>query len=172
MSLILCADHLQAMRSHAEQAYPNECCGLMLGRLGQQPMKHVVAVRAVENAWDENTPHELQTRDLDDGLSCSKSHRYWVNPQEMLTVMREARNCGLEIIGIYHSHPDQAAVPSECDRRLAWQHYSYVIISVQQGTAQDLQSWHLNEAHQFQPEAIEFATLPTKSATCSTLPFP
>lgn len=120
-------------------------------------MKQVIEVRSVENAWDETAALDLQARDLDDELPRSKSHRYWVNPQEMLIVMREARSCGLEIIGIYHSHPDQAAVPSECDRRLAWQHYSYAIISVQQGTAQDLQSWCLNETHQFQPEAIELA---------------
>uniref|UniRef100_A0A832M3C3 M67 family peptidase n=1 Tax=Oscillatoriales cyanobacterium SpSt-402 TaxID=2282168 RepID=A0A832M3C3_9CYAN len=171
MSLILRVDHLKAMRSHAEQAYPNECCGLMLGTFAQPSLKHLIEVRAVENAWDEHVARDVEACDADDDLPLSKSHRYWVNPQEMLTVMREARSRNLDIIGIYHSHPDHPAVPSECDRRLAWQQYSYIIISVQQGMAQDLQNWHLNEAHQFQPEAIELAVSPpTSIITMSAFP--
>ncbi|EKQ69063.1 putative metal-dependent protease of the PAD1/JAB1 superfamily [Leptolyngbyaceae cyanobacterium JSC-12] len=170
MSLTLRADHLQVMRSHAEQAYPNECCGFILGILGQHTVKQVVEIRAVENAWDKAAALDLQTCGLDDELPQSKTHRYWVDPQETLAVMREARSRNLDIIGIYHSHPDHPAVPSECDRQLAWRQYSYVIISVQQGAAQELSSWQLSEVHQFQPEAIKLA--PSLNQVMSTLPIP
>jgi proteasome lid subunit RPN8/RPN11 len=73
----------------------------------------------------------------------------------MLQVQRSARERELEIIGIYHSHPDHPAVPSECDRRLAWPVYSYVILSVQSGQVMACQSWRLDDQHQFQPEAIK-----------------
>jgi proteasome lid subunit RPN8/RPN11 len=77
----------------------------------------------------------------------------------MLMAMREARNCSLEIIGIYHSHPDHPAVPSECDRQLAWPQYSYIIVSVAQGYAAESKSWILDDTHQFQPEPIVIAAI-------------
>lgn len=149
VQLILNADHVEAMRSHAEQAYPHECCGVLLGTVASQNYKKLVAVRAVENTWSEDIAQELQ----DDG-SLTKTRRYSIAPQVMLEAMRDARKQGLDLIGIYHSHPDHPAVPSECDRRLAWPQYSYVILSVLQGIAQDIQSWQLNQADQFQSEAI------------------
>ncbi|MDX2239603.1 MAG: M67 family metallopeptidase [Leptolyngbyaceae cyanobacterium bins.302] len=148
MSLTLNADHLQAMRSHAEAAYPNECCGLMLGRMHEDD-KDVVEVQAMDNGWNSNAAQALG-----DTAALGRAKRYWINPQDLLTVMRTARNRGLDVIGVYHSHPDHAALPSECDRRLAWQQYSYIILSVQSGTVQDVQNWQLDEHHQFQPEAI------------------
>jgi proteasome lid subunit RPN8/RPN11 len=69
-----------------------------------------------------------------------------------LRVQKQARDRELDIIGIYHSHPDHPAIPSEFDRAIAWHHYSYIIISVQQGIASDLRSWTLDPHHQFQPE--------------------
>lgn len=136
------------MRLHAEQAYPNECCGLMLGNI-EQDGNVLVEVQSMKNSWNDQIAEELE------GSSWgSKLDRYWIDPAEMLVVMKAARKRNLDMIGVYHSHPNHEAVPSECDRQLAWQQYSYVIISVQQGTAQDLYSWRLDENHQFQPENV------------------
>lgn len=149
------------MRSHAEQAYPHECCGIMLGTVESPNHKKLVAVWAVENTWSEDIAQELQ-----DDLPCSTTHRYAIAPETMLKAMREAKRQSLEVIGIYHSHPDHPALPSECDRRLAWPQYSYVILSVIQGIAQDVQSWQLNSSEQFQAEAIEIQpTTPPQHST-------
>jgi len=161
VSLILTADHLQTLRSHAEQTYPQECCGLLLGKGESQEHKKLVAVWAVENTWSEDMVYELQ-----DDHPLTKTRRYSIAPQVMLEAMRNARSQELEVIGIYHSHPDNPAIPSECDRRLAWQHYSYVILSVMQGIAQDIQSWQLNQTEQFEPEAI--VVQPTSTPQHST----
>jgi proteasome lid subunit RPN8/RPN11 len=72
----------------------------------------------------------------------------------MFEVQKEVRSRNLDIIGIFHSHPDNPARPSEFDRAIAWQSYSYIIVSVQQGKACDLKSWILDDDHQFQPEEI------------------
>lgn len=72
----------------------------------------------------------------------------------MLKVQKEARDRQLDIIGIYHSHPDHPAIPSEFDRLCGWQAYSYIIVSVLQGKARDVLSWSLDDNHQFQPEEI------------------
>ncbi|HIK44598.1 MAG TPA: M67 family metallopeptidase [Leptolyngbyaceae cyanobacterium M65_K2018_010] len=137
--------------------YPQEGCGLILGQrvfLGAAPRadddRRVEAVIPVENSWN---PAVLEDLDLEGAHSLRD--RYWIDPVTMLKVQRSARSQGLEIIGIYHSHPDHPAVPSECDRRLAWPVYSYLIASVTQGQITDLQSWRLNEAEQFQPEPVK-----------------
>lgn len=160
VSLTLTADHLHQLRSHAEQAYPQECCGLLLGTVAAQNYKKLVAVWAVENTWSEDIAQALQ-----DDVSLTTTRRYSIAPEVMLSVMRNASSQGLEVIGIYHSHPDNLAVPSECDRRLAWQHYSYVILSVRRGITEDMQSWQLNPLDQFQPEAIVIQPNATPAAT-------
>lgn len=146
MALRLSPNHLQAIQSHADRTYPNECCGLLLGQV-EAGETVVVTVRSVENSWS------LEGAELAD-RSLSQARRYWIAPAAMLAAMREARDRHLAVIGIYHSHPDNPAVPSECDRAAAWPQYSYVIVSVQQGQSQDCQSWVLDDRHQFQPEPI------------------
>lgn len=152
MSLTLHAHHLQAIQVHAERTYPEECCGLLLGTIA--PGERVVHdVYAVLNAWDTDTAKELNDN------ATTKARRYWIAPEAMLAGMRDARRRNLEIIGIYHSHPDHPAVPSECDCALAWSQYSYLIVSVEQGSAKDCRSWTLNEQHLFESEAIAIAEL-------------
>ncbi len=138
MILQLNQEHLQTIQTHAEITYPLECCGVILG-CGK------MAVEAIptENAFP---------------VESEKKRRYAIAPEIMLKTQREARDKSLNIIGIYHSHPDYPAIPSECDRELAWQEYSYIIISVVKGKASDIQSWTLDENHQFQPEEIKLLT--------------
>lgn len=71
--------------------------------------------------------------------------RYEMDPLDMLRVQREFEKGPWDIIGIYHSHPDHPSRPSQTDTDRAWPGYSYVIISVRQGTAASAQSWVLNE---------------------------
>lgn len=111
-------------------------------------MKTLVEIRSLDNAWTPDVAAELATQTL------TKSRRYWIAPAAMLAAMRHARNRSLEIIGIYHSHPDHPAVPSEYDRQLAWQQYSYLIVSVEQGHAQLCQSWVLDDDDRFQSESL------------------
>jgi proteasome lid subunit RPN8/RPN11 len=146
--LKLNADHLQAMQSHAKQVYPEECCGLLLG-FTEPEGNRLVEVRAAQNAWDKQIASEMAANP-----SITKVRRYWISPEEMLAAMRDARDRGMDIIGIYHSHPDHPALPSECDRQLAWPQYSYVILSIRQGEVGEIYSWQLDDHHQFQPEEL------------------
>ncbi|MBW4504077.1 MAG: M67 family metallopeptidase [Scytonema hyalinum WJT4-NPBG1] len=151
MVLQLLPKHLQTIYTHAETTYPEECCGIILGNLTSEG-KTVVEVMPTENAWNAETAAELPG---DDTLDYSKRQRYAIAPQVMLHTQKEARDRKLNIIGIYHSHTDHPAIPSEYDRQLAWQEYSYIIVSVQNGKASDIKSWTLDDTHQFQQEAIE-----------------
>lgn len=151
-------EHLQLIGDRAERAYPQECCGLLLGRT-QPDRKILVEVWESENVWDEDSgkSFQLDTDELNSdeiGVFTSE-RRYTIAPEAMLAAQRYARDAQLEIIGIYHSHPDCPAVPSECDRRWAWQYYSYAIASVVAGKMVDFQSWQLDDDRQFQPEKIK-----------------
>lgn len=147
MTFQLRSDQLQTIQAHAERTYPDECCGLLLGQR-EADSKILIEIRSLENAWTPDVAAELATPTL------TKSRRYWIAPEAMLAAMRDARTRDLNIIGIYHSHPDHPAVPSECDRQLAWQQYSYLIVSVEQGHAKRCQSWVLDDDDRFQSELL------------------
>ena len=151
MSLTLHADHLQAINAHAKRTYPEECCGLLLGTIAADE-RSVHDVYEVPNAWSIDAAKELN-----DTTTFTKTRRYWIAPEDMLAGMRVARRRSLDIIGIYHSHPDCPAVPSECDRAIAWSQYSYLIVSVEQGSTKDCRSWTLNDQQLFAPETIAIA---------------
>ena len=138
----------------------------------QDIYRDVAQVIPVANAWEPGLLNDMDSLGNSDARSNSadnpsggdtqdqpKTHgahdRYWIDPADLLRVQREAHDQGLEIIGIVHSHPDHPAVPSECDRRLAWPVYSYLIASVWGGQVTDMQSWRLNDSAQFEPEKIQ-----------------
>ncbi len=152
MTINLQNEHLQAIRTHAERVYPNECCGLLLGCLGET-QKECVEVWETQNAWEADAP---ETREFDRTVEnpLTQERRYTIAPEEMLAAQRYCRDRDLTLIGIYHSHPNHPAIPSECDRQLAWPEYSYIIVSVTGGSSGDLRSWQLDGDGQFQSEEI------------------
>jgi proteasome lid subunit RPN8/RPN11 len=141
------------MQTHAESTYPEECCGLLLGQLSDDE-KILIEVLLTENSWDAEAVEAFQAVEGSAQLDTTKRTRYSIAPEAMLKAQKDARDRNLNIIGIYHSHTDHPAIPSEFDRAIAWQQYSYVIISVQQGKACDFKSWSLGDEHQFQPEEL------------------
>lgn len=147
------AEHIRAICAHAQSTYPQECCGLLLGKLSQDG-KILIEAIATENVWSAQAVESFSQIDTKWQLSENKSTHYTIAPEEILRVQKESRDRHLDIIGIYHSHPDHPAIPSEFDRVCAWQAYSYIIVSVPQGKAGELQSWCLDDNHQFQPQEI------------------
>ena len=151
--LRVAAEHIRAICAHAQSTYPQECCGLLLGKLSQDG-KILIDAIATENVWSAQAVESFSEIDTKWQLSENKSTHYTIAPEEILRVQKESRDRQLDIIGIYHSHPDHPAIPSQFDRVCAWQTYSYIIVSVLQGKAGELQSWSLDDNHQFQPEEI------------------
>ncbi len=144
------------MQAHAEQAYPHEGCGLLVGRFdATTDEKTLVNLTLLDNAWTKDVAADLADQTHSAAVPQTKARRYWIDPKDLFETQRQARQDGLAIIGVYHSHPDAAAVPSGCDRDLAWPSYAYIIVSVRHGTAVDLQNWQLDGHHQFQPEPMK-----------------
>jgi hypothetical protein len=94
---------------------------------------------------------------LEDPRCESARNRYFIDPIDLLRVIKDARSRDLEILGYYHSHPDQPAQPSTHDRELAWPGYSYLIVEVLGGEPQEMTCWVLpGEGGRFAPEPVEW----------------
>ena len=131
--------HLTEMRQHGERDYPFECCGLMLGRFENNSQKVVLETYPISNAREE----------------AAKRNRFLIRPDELMRGEKYARAKGLDVVGFYHSHPDDRAVPSKYDLDHAWPTYSYIVVSVEKGQAVDLQSWEMEaDRSRFNEEEI------------------
>ena len=85
-----------------------------------------------------------------------KRNRFLIRHEELMSGERFARERKLHVVGFYHSHPDCPAVPSQYDLDHAWPTYSYIIVSVREGQAEDLLSWEMEaDRSRFNPEKIE-----------------
>src|ERR1035441_313836 len=141
MALKLGHEQREAIRQHSVRDYPNECCGVLLGKV-EGDAKHVAEVVALRNLrHDPSRAQELLP--VDDPGRETERNRFLIDPLDQLAVEKDARARGLEVLGYYHSHPDHPARPSAYDRDHAWPWYSYVIIAVEQGVPKDLTSWVL-----------------------------
>lgn len=146
--------HLHQLSAHVTACYPEEGCGLLIGRR-ESDRKIIVEVFPTPNVW---TPDFLEGSNfdlLDSNLSLSRRHRFAIDPKIMLQVQREIRDRNLHLIGIFHSHPDGLAVPSEFDRAIAWPDYSYLIVSLDSQQINTINSWLLDENQNFKPEVID-----------------
>ncbi|MFP4296839.1 MAG: M67 family metallopeptidase [Spirulinaceae cyanobacterium] len=145
--------HLEMIRHHAETDYPHECCGLLLGHIVAD-RKEVVKAIATQNSWDASEAAAFAEATGQPPRDGEQNSNFSIAPAEMLRVQKQARVENLDIVGIYHSHPDREAKPSEFDCAIAWPIYSYLIVSVVQGKAETILSWVLDEEGQFQAENI------------------
>ncbi|HXH49002.1 MAG TPA: M67 family metallopeptidase [Terriglobia bacterium] len=154
MAIQLNTEQLEKIHSHGEREYPNECCGMLLGR-ADGDSKEVSEVVPLKNLrLDSARAQELLP--LEDPGRESEKNRFLIDPLEQLRVEREARTRGLDVLGYYHSHPDHPARPSNYDREHAWPWYSYVILSVERGKAAEMTSWVLSEDRlRFDPEPLK-----------------
>ena len=104
---------LKTDTQHGEDAYPGEGAGFLLGN-SSADLRVVTAILELPNAREESAQH----------------NRYLLTPQDMLRSEQEAAKLGLDVIGVFHSHPDHPNQPSEFDRQWAMPWFSYIITSV------------------------------------------
>jgi proteasome lid subunit RPN8/RPN11 len=112
-----------AMTAHARAAYPNECCGAMLGTIDGEH-KTVRVSMQLENAFEG-----------------AQAARYELRPEDLLRADKAARERHMDLIGIYHSHPDCDAYFSKTDLQNSCPWYSFVVLSIQKGEFHHANSW-------------------------------
>lgn len=136
--LVLTKAVLDTIHHQGRETYPNECCGLLIGRF-EGDRRVAIEAWPVENAWDESV--QLTENEL----AHSKRDRFYIAPRDYLKAQRSATRRELDIVGCYHTHPDDRAWPSERDRVGAagvggGPHFSFVVVSVQNGAPADVAS--------------------------------
>lgn len=153
MALQLKPGQLESIHAHGEREYPNECCGMLLGR-ADGDSKEVLEVVPLRNLRHDSARAQ-DLLPLDDPGRESERNRFLIDPLDQLRVEKDARSRGLDVLGYYHSHPDHPARPSNYDREHAWPWYSYIILSVERGRAGEMTSWVLSEDRaRFDPEPL------------------
>jgi len=135
-----------SLRQHGEETYPHECCGVLLGHFddnGSKPVSKIVSRIARCGNTREDSPH----------------NRYHIDPRDLIRIQREGRERGEDIVGFYHSHPDHPAQWSPTDLAEAhWFGCSYVITSVDKGTATITNSFELTGTNEADKKFVEEKT--------------
>lgn len=127
MNLYLSRTLLAKIHSHGEEAYPEEGAGFLFGT--DDAKRSVLSIFALSNSREDTARH----------------NRYLIMPADYLKAEIEADRQGLQLIGVFHSHPDHPNQPSEFDREWAQPFFTYVITSVESGNAKESKSWRLLE---------------------------
>ena len=119
-------------------SFPDECCGFFYGKEDNAGNRSVTDILVVNNSKEGD-----------------KRRRFEISPKDYLKGEEYALENELEFLGIYHSHPNHPAIPSEHDRVAAQPYFSYIIISVLSNHDTHLRSWRLNDNFQFEEEEIK-----------------
>ncbi|WP_207493326.1 M67 family metallopeptidase [Aridibaculum aurantiacum] len=136
MAIQFQANSFQELVADAEKTFPDECCGFMAGKEDGEE-RIITAILPVINSKEGD-----------------KKRRYLVSPMDYMKAEQWAEDNNLQLLGIYHSHPNHPSVPSEHDRVAAQPYFSYVIASIMDGAFANIQSWRLNDDFQFEEETI------------------
>ncbi len=138
MKLEITPDLLAQIHAHGEAAYPEEGAGFLLGAV-EGAARRVTAILTLPNAREDEARH----------------NRYLLTPQDVMRAEDEAEARGLELIGVFHSHPDCPNTPSEFDREWAMPWFSYIITRVDAGKAVASRSWRLtHDRSKFEEETL------------------
>jgi proteasome lid subunit RPN8/RPN11 len=131
--LIVPTHILERMLAWAKAHVPVEACGILAGRNGK--VEKLYEMTNVDNS----------------------SNHFMMDPKEQFAVARDVRSEGLEMLGVYHSHPKTPARPSEEDIRLALTpNVTYVIVSLQNPDKPVIRGFAFkNNSHEEVPVNIE-----------------
>lgn len=119
---------LKQIHAHGVASYPYEGCGLLLGQV-QNGDNVAQAIFPVPNRWENEE---------------EKRVRFLIHDQDMMRAEMAAAVQELDVIGIFHSHPDHPPEASPRDLAwAAWSGYSYLITEVRAGKPARSRSWQL-----------------------------
>jgi proteasome lid subunit RPN8/RPN11 len=125
--LILPPPLRHTLETHARACYPAEACGLLVG--------------TADDCGEQRILRIIPARNIDDVQPLT---RYLVDPEDHCKADEDARGDGLDVVGVWHSHPQHAAATvSDTDRAHAWTGWSYVIVALDSDEVRDLRAFSL-----------------------------
>ncbi|MBN1264214.1 MAG: M67 family metallopeptidase [Anaerolineales bacterium] len=129
MKLSIDTTLIERLEGYLESLYPDEAAGLLLGRSANQQQGEIMEIITLPNNFEEG----------------ERYHRYTIDPMDMLRAENAAVALDMEVLGVFHSHPDHPARPSDYDLEYALPWFVYVITSIRQGNAEQTLAWQLQE---------------------------
>lgn len=129
----------ELMIEDAVKTFPDECCGFFYGKDDENGNRIVSDILIVNNAKEGD-----------------KRRRFEISAQDYMKAEQHAFKKNLELLGVYHSHPNHPAIPSEHDRVAAQPYFSYIILSIINNEFNHIRSWRLNDEAQFEEEQVQF----------------
>ncbi|GAB5489942.1 MAG: hypothetical protein Phog2KO_01570 [Phototrophicaceae bacterium] len=124
-SLRLSHEQIQNIVDHAKNDLPNEACGLIGGLNGK--VLHIIPIKNVAN---------------------NPQVHYLMDANEQLQALKQFDQQNIEWLGVYHSHPNGKAIPSQEDSRSAelnTPNLCHVIVGLKNQDVH-LQAWHIHNA--------------------------
>jgi proteasome lid subunit RPN8/RPN11 len=137
MKITVSKELMDEMKAHAMETYPFECCGFVFGR-DHTKGRQVSEVRRATNSKQGD-----------------QRRRFEIDPLDYLKAERYALEHNTTLVGIYHSHPDHPAIPSEHDLKQAVPFFSYLILSTAKDQVNKVTSWQLDHQKFEEEEIIE-----------------
>jgi proteasome lid subunit RPN8/RPN11 len=128
------------LRRNAAAAYPDEGCGVLVGRRDGDVVE-VVEVTRGRNLVDDR-----------------RRDRYELDPGDIVRAERQARARGLDVVGFWHTHPDHPARPSRFDTERAWPDYVYVICGVTSDGVDAVGAFQLDPRGEFADVTLNVAS--------------
>lgn len=155
---------LETIRAHAERGYPFEICGLLVGKLVEDE-RRIHEAWPIENAWEADPEERARllaslgkgpdSKSAEEWDAYGEGRRFLVSPRDVMLAMKRARSLQMDLLGVYHTHPNHPAIPSGFDRDAASPGWSYIIASVIDGKVAACRSWELEETgKQFLEEEV------------------
>jgi proteasome lid subunit RPN8/RPN11 len=122
-STVIAEKAAETIRTHGAEDFPYECCGALIELNGT-----IVEAFPLRNTTGGGA-----------------ARRFRIGPDGYRQAEARSRERGGTLAGFYHSHPNEPARPSAYDLEHAWPNFSYVIISVRDGTPGEITVWHLRD---------------------------
>lgn len=131
---------IEEIIKQGEEGYPYEICGFLIGKMDyEKDIREILEVLQVENQNKERA-----------------NDRFEIDPKDYLKVESYADNKNLQIVGIYHTHPDHPDRPSKTDLMFAQPDLSYIIMSIENGKYKSFKSWILDlDKNEFKQEIVK-----------------
>lgn len=156
-------DVSSAISAWAEQAYPHEGCGLLVGRFESARKKVVVRLVSLSNQLVNGSVRNAPTLPGNrQGTGAGKTE-FMMDPGEFNRESLKAEKEGLDVVGVVHTHPDHPPRPSSIDASQPFlSRWSNLIVAVEKGKTKQMKAWvRENDDEPFVEESIEVISCPT-----------
>ena len=95
--IVLTQKEKDKLITHAIERQPNESCAMLLGE-------------KIDDTW--NVKEVFLTENIDKSQT-----NFTISPEELLKGYKLAEKMHLELVGVFHSHPNSDATPSDTDKK-------------------------------------------------------